>query len=225
MNKARTSGKVRAKPDLIPEENKKQKIKISELSSLKTILGFVAAFIIGSVVVVVFFLLCSLFEFSSNFEFDFWVKVIISLVMAALALKVANVVNPQSTNVSKAVPYTLLTLFLCILIWHYGLRDRPVSDRSERRKNKIENPISSDYEYSFTLDKGETSPWVKFPVGYNMNTSSNAGNYKIIYDNGTVCDVVVGKENNFPDVKGKVNKVCFKSGKDGQTIKVFFRRL
>lgn len=223
MNKARTSSKIKVEPDLTTKENK---VKILESSFLKTILGFLAAFIIGSVVVVVFFILCSFFEFSSNFEFDFWVKAIISLVMAALALKVANVVNPQNTNVSKAVPYTLLTLFFCILIWHYGLRDRPVSERRERRNN-IETPIvsDSDYEYSFTLKKGETSPWIKFPVGYNMNTLSDKGNYKIIYDNGTVCDVVVGKENNFPDVRGKVNKVCFKSEENGQTIKVSFRRL
>lgn len=196
-------------------------VNISKSSPGKTILGFLAAFAIGGVVIVLFLILLSVFDFSRYFELDFWIKAIISLIMAALVLKVANVVNPQETNISKAVPYALLTLFFCILIWHYGLRDRPAS---EREKEKIES-ISSEYDHEFLLDKGETSPWVKFPAGYNMHTSGNVGNYKIIYDNGTVCDVIVGGNNNFPDVKGKVKKVCFQSDEDGQTIKVSFSKM
>ncbi len=201
-------------------ENNSTRTKILESSTSKTILGFLAAFAIGGVIIIIFFLLFSFFEFSRYFELDFWIKAIISLIIAALVLKVANVVNPQETNVSKAVPYALLTLFFCILIWHYGLRDRPTS---EKEKEKIE--YSSEYEHEFLLDKGETSPWVKFPVGYNMHTSGNVGNYKIIYDNGTVCEVIVGQENNFPDVKGKIKKVCFQSDEDGQTIKVNFSKM
>jgi len=221
---AKTSGKTSgiaqvAKPDL--ENKEKRKIKIQESSALKTVLGFFAAFAIGGVVIVLFLILFSFFDFSKYFELDFWIKAIISLIMAALVLKVANIVNPQETNVSKAVPYALLTLFFCILIWHYGLRDRPVS--KNREKEKIE--YSSEYSHEFLLDKGETSPWVKFPVGYNMHTSGNVGNYKIIYDNGTICEVIVGQENNFPDVKGKIQKVCFQSDEDGQTIKVNFRKM
>ncbi|HOZ53131.1 MAG TPA: hypothetical protein PK142_00450 [bacterium] len=219
---AKTSGKTSGmaqSPAPDSENSSSLRKKISESATLKTIPGFVAAFAIGGVIIVVFFLLFSFFDFSRYFELDFWIKAIISLIIAALVLKVANVVNPQETNVSKAVPYALLTLFFCILIWHYGLRDRPVSEKED----KIEN-VSSDH-YEFLLDKGETSPWVKFPVGYNMQTSGDVGNYKIIYDNGTVCEVIVGKENNFPDVKGKIKEVCFQSDEDGQTIKVNFVKM
>lgn len=220
---AKTSGKTSgiAQASTPDSENTSKKIKILESSPLKTTLGFLAAFAIGGVIIILFLLLFSFFDFSRYFELDFWIKAIISLIIAALVLKVANVVNPQETNVSKAVPYALLTLFFCILIWHYGLRDRPVS---ERRNEKIEN-VSSEYDHEFFLNKGETSPWVKFPVGYNMRTSGNVGNYKIIYDNGTICEVILGKKNNFPDVKGKIDKVCFQSDEDGQTIKVNFIKM
>lgn len=216
---ARTSRVPVSNSGQVPENNSTRTIK--ESSFLKTITGFLAAFAIGGVIIIIFFLLFSFFDFSRYFELDFWIKAIISLIIAALVLKVANKVNPQETNVAKAVPYALLTLFFCILIWHYGLRDRPVSER--REINKIE--YSSGYSHEFLLNKGETSPWVKFPVGYNMHTSGNVGNYKIIYDNGTVCDVIVGGNNNFPDVKGKVKKVCFQSDEDGQTIKVSFSKM
>lgn len=217
---ARTSRVPVSNSGQVPENNS-TRTKIKESSFFKTITGFLAAFFIGGVIIIIFFLLFSFFEFSRYFELDFWIKAIISLIIAALVLKVANVVNPQETNISKAVPYALLTLFFCILIWHYGLRDRPAS---EREKEKIES-ISSEYDHEFLLDKGETSPWVKFPAGYNMKTSGNVGNYKIIYDNGTICEVIVGKKNNFPDVKGKINEVCFQSDEDGQTIKVSFSKM
>lgn len=215
----KTSGMAQA-PATDSENSSPIRKKISESATLKTIPGFLAAFFIGGAVIIVFFLLFLFFDFSRYFELDFWIKAIISLIMAALILKVANVVNPQETNVAKVVPYALLTLFFCILIWHYGLRDRPVS---ERKKDKVENV--SSYSHEFLLDKGETSPWVKFPVGYNMQTSGNVGNYKIIYDNGTICEVIVGKNNNFPDVKGTINEVCFQSDEDGQTIKVNFVKM
>lgn len=221
---AKTSGKTSGMAQAPAPDSENSSLlrkKISESPTLKTIPGFFAAFFIGGVVIIIFFLLCSFFHFSKYFELDFWIKAIISLIMATLVLKVANIINPQETNVSKAVPYALLTLFFCILIWHYGLRDRPTS---EKREDKIES-VSSEYDHEFLLDKGETSPWVEFPAGYNMHTSGNVGNYKIIYDNGAVCNVIVGQENNFPDVKGKIEKVCFQSDEDGQTIKVNFSKM
>ena len=158
------------------------------------IVGFLLSFLIGSDSSNLFttIIILPIFKIS---ELDFWIKAVTSLVMAALILMVGNIINPKETNVSKAVPYTLITLFFAILIWHYGIDDRA----SSAAPVKPEIVVDEIEEHVFLLNEGEMSPWVDFLVGYKFKVFANKGQYHMFYSNGQEFVLGNGTMEQFPD--------------------------
>ncbi len=210
----------------IENSSKKEKENVEKKKILKeggmgdSIVGFLLSFLIGGVIVVIFLLLLSFFHFSKYPELDFWIKAVTSLVMAALILKVGNIINPKETNVSKAVPYTLITLFFAILIWHYGIDDRA----SSAAPVKPEIVVDEIEEHVFLLNEGEMSPWVDFLVGYKFKVFANKGQYHMFYSNGQSFVLGNGTMEQFPDPQGDI-KIRFKATEDGQRIIFRLRRI
>lgn len=211
----------------VVEKKKKDKEEKSRLHNFAISgLNFFLAFLVGALVIVIFFVLTEKLQFTNNFHLEFWIKAIISLILASLILKVADIINEKKTAFSKAVPTALLTLFLVLVVWHYGYISQPfqVGKKDSTEKNSGDDSYSHLVPtYTFDLDKDETSPWIDFPTGYNMKTWGDKGSYDLIYSNSPE----VRAENrhlNLPDLNGD-EKVKIKSLKDNQKIKIYLTRL
>lgn len=211
----------------MPVTNEEKKEKKQGENFFMPIFRFILSFMIGAIVIVIFFAITWLFELRfGSFHFDFWVKAIASLTLAALVLKVGSIVKPGETLLTKAIPFTLMSLFLCLILWHYGYRySREFGFSDTSKISQTGNPFANKIPtHVFHLERGEKSFWVDFPAGYKMETWGDLNSYKMFYETGETVNVTGEDVVYLPDRPGP-NRVKFESLANGQKIYVYLSKL
>ncbi len=196
---------------------------------LASLLNFFLAFAIGAIVIVIFFIFMARVQFTDTFHLEFIIKAVISLILSALVLRVAEKVTPKKGLYAEGIPLALFTLFLCLFIWHFGIRTDPVSvsawDFGEFKKERVveveeeieesapvfqeDNPYDHmTPSHVLNLRSGQKSSWIDVSRGSRINIWAN-GEYDIIYDDGREDCSVIGPS----EVDGQV-KVRIRSKED-----------
>lgn len=189
------------------------------------IINFLIAFAIGTVVIIVFFVLSKRFYFFRHEELDFWAKAVLALIMATLILKMGNKVSPEETPVSRAVPTAVLFFFIGILIWHYGVVKNPNNRENSNFFSGIFDKKEEIPQTSFNLSYREESRWIQIPPKSEYNILSNQGDYQMIFSDGTTYDFFSGGDTVIPfkeTAKFKIRSL-YREGK--QSFDVYWRRI
>lgn len=170
-------------------------------------------------------------KFVSIDDWNFWVWLLLSLLMAALILLMADSVAEEKNKWTNGIAWALAIILSFWVIGYYG----HIRENKPQEKKRAE--IFSDYvpsnpnpfsdmnpRHLFTLNRGEKSLWIDFPAGYRMDTWGNHQYYKIIYQDGSVVTVDGSRQiKHLPDINGDI-KVRFESLSDGQTIYIYLTR-
>jgi len=216
-----------------PQEAPKPKELSKSQESLK---NFILAFLVGAATFLpVWFIMINFvnipmprFIHISLEDWNFWISLLGSLLVAGLVLLTANAMAEEKNKWTEGISWVLIIIFTCWVIGYYG-HFRKVQEPNEDNiswadhcLDNNKNPFK-DYlpDHIFTLDRGEESLWVDFKPGQRMNTWGNHQYYKIIFKDGSVFTVDGNNGvRNLPKISQKT-QVRFESLSDGQTIYVY----
>ncbi|MFA5644576.1 MAG: hypothetical protein WC928_03570 [Patescibacteria group bacterium] len=207
----------------VVEKKKKEKEEKSRLHNFAISgLNFFLAFLVGALVIMIFFVLTKNFHFIKNFHQDFWVKAIISLILAAMILRVADIVNEKKTAFSKAVPVALLTLFLGLIIWHYGYCSEPIDELKLRidMGNKVEIPEFPKKQ--FALSYNQESGFISIPDNCRYRIVGDEGNFEVIFEGGPTIIVGLNEDFEMPHVEKATFKIKSFFNGGNQKFKIFW---
>lgn len=221
--------------------NQKKKDKLKQLldkslSKLSTLKNFSLAIIIGSIPFIVTWYLVGIFlSFECPFNFvgeetwNFFSKLFSAFLISAIFLKIADLVAEEKGKYSKGVPKAFLLTLIIFVFWFYGYDKSYQKDQI--RKDKVEEVKKESNPYSdmspafiFTLDAGEETTLFNHKAGFRMLTYGDKHDYKIMYKDGPVINVIDKVIRKTPDLDGRDYKVKIRSNVDRQTIYVYYTR-
>ncbi|PKM91724.1 hypothetical protein CVU82_00765 [Candidatus Falkowbacteria bacterium HGW-Falkowbacteria-1] len=222
-----------------PAQNDKPKSSPREPNkTLMSIRNVFLAFLIGVVPFVLVWIFMYFFNFDcpeklkyylSYEEWRFWTRLLISLLLTGITLKLLDSVAEEKNKFADGISKALLLTLIVFILWFYGISKPSREPQLAREASEVScfnpNPFKDLMpKYVFTLNRGEKSLWIDFPAGYNLKNWGNLNYYKIIYKDGSVVTIDGNRVVKLPDLN-ESTQVRFESLSDGQTIYVYLTRI
>jgi hypothetical protein len=222
-------------------DNQKKKSELGKrsgksLSKSSTLKNFSLAMVVGSIpFIATWFLVGAYLSFECPFNFmgeetwDFFSKLISAFIISAIVLKIADLVAEQKGKYSKGVPKAFLLTLIIFVFWFYGYDKSYQKDQI--KKDEVEEVVKDSNPYSdmspafiFTLDAGEETTLFNHKAGFRMLTYGDKHDYKIMYKDGPVINVIDRVIRKTPNLDSRDYKVKIRSNVDRQTIYVYYKR-
>lgn len=211
--------------------------KVKELSkSQKSIRNLILAFIVGFVsflpawFIMLFWVnipMPGILDSKTLFpieDWNFWSDLMVSLAFAAIVLLASNAVAEEKNKWTDGISWALVFILFSWIVGYYGYF-RKVDENSVQIENSnvyAENPFGNKTAFrTFLVNEDDLTPWVDWPVGFNMKIWGNRENIIMILEDGTKIPYTGGPIANLPD-PGKDTRIRVLSRSDNQTA--FFYR-
>lgn len=158
-------------------------------------------------------------------DWNFWSDLIVSLVFSAIVLLAANAVAEEKNKWTNGISWSLVFILFCWIVGYYGyFRKAEIEDgiKVENLDIYAENPFGNKTAFrTFLVNEDDLTPWVDWPVGFDMKIWGNRENIIMILEDGTKIPYTGGPIVNLPD-PGKDTRIRVFSQSDNQTV-VFYR--
>ena len=213
-----------------PQEAPKPKELSKSQESLK---NFILAFLVGAATFLpVWFIMINFvnipmprFIHISLEDWNFWISLLGSLLVAGLVLLTANAVAKEKNKWTEGISWVLIIIFTCWVIGYYGHFRKVESQKQIKVENTnvyADNPYGNRTAFRiFLVNEGELTSWVDWPVGFDMKIWGDRENIVMILEDGTKIPYSGGSISNLPNPE-KDTRIRVLSKSDNQTV--FFYR-
>lgn len=206
--------------------------------TLASIRNVFLAFLIGAIPFILVWGLMSYFDFDcperfkyflSHEEWQFWSRLLASLLLTGIGLKLADSVSEEKNKFTNGISKALLLTLIMFIFWHYGISkpSREPQKKAETSLTKVkesENPFSYKIpSYILVLDAGKESKWMPYRVGYSLDTWGDKSRWDIIYEDGYLYRVDGKNRSSSYDPRGNT-RFKVRSLVDNQEIYVYLTR-